>query len=110
MNHCAIVEHCRMFFDRCCWCWPPPSRRGSGTVRVAEGERLRSVGLPGITLTCLFDPPAREDLPAALYVHGLGGSSQNRSALMPLLDGLVDEAVDLPGFGTRRRPTTATTR
>ncbi|MCX4589410.1 alpha/beta hydrolase [Streptomyces sp. NBC_01549] len=76
-----------------------------GTVRVAEGERLRSVGLPGITLTVRARPPAREGLPPALYVHGLGGSSQNWSALMPLLDGLVDsEALDLPGFGDSPPP------
>ncbi|GHD69832.1 MULTISPECIES: alpha/beta fold hydrolase [Streptomyces] len=76
-----------------------------GTVRVAEGERLRSVGLPGITLTVRSRPPAREGLPPALYVHGLGGSSQNWSALMPLLDGLVDsEALDLPGFGDSPPP------
>ncbi|MER6439596.1 MULTISPECIES: alpha/beta fold hydrolase [unclassified Streptomyces] len=75
------------------------------TVRVAEGERLRSVGLPGITLTVRSRPPAREGLPPALYVHGLGGSSQNWSALMPLLDGLVDsEALDLPGFGDSPPP------
>ena len=50
-------------------------------------------------------PPAREGLPPALYVHGLGGSSQNWSALMPLLDGLVDsEALDLPGFGDSPPP------
>ncbi|MCX4988614.1 MULTISPECIES: alpha/beta fold hydrolase [unclassified Streptomyces] len=76
-----------------------------GAVRVAEGERLRSVGLPGITLTVRSRPPSREGLPAALYVHGLGGSSQNWSALMPLLDGLVDsEALDLPGFGDSPPP------
>jgi pimeloyl-ACP methyl ester carboxylesterase len=76
-----------------------------GTVRVAEGERLRSVGLPGITLAVRSRPPAREGLPPALYVHGLGGSSQNWSALMPLLDGLVDsEALDLPGFGDSPPP------
>ncbi|MET7350501.1 alpha/beta fold hydrolase [Streptomyces mirabilis] len=76
-----------------------------GTVRVAEGERLRSVGLPGITLTVRSRPPAREGLPPALYVHGLGGSSQNWSALMLLLDGLVDsEALDLPGFGDSPPP------
>ncbi|MGW3939948.1 alpha/beta fold hydrolase [Streptomyces phaeochromogenes] len=76
-----------------------------GTVRVAEGERLRTVGLPGITLTVRSRPPVREGLPSALYVHGLGGSSQNWSALMPLMDGLVDsEAVDLPGFGDSPPP------
>ncbi|MFF1626328.1 MULTISPECIES: alpha/beta fold hydrolase [unclassified Streptomyces] len=76
-----------------------------GTVRVAPGERLRSVGLPGVTLTVRSRPPAREGLPPALYVHGLGGSSQNWSALMSLLDGLVDsEALDLPGFGDSPPP------
>lgn len=74
-------------------------------VRVEEGERLRSVGLPGITLTVRSRPPEREGLPPALYVHGLGGGSQNWSALMTLLDGLVDgEAVDLPGFGDSPPP------
>ncbi|MFJ3225659.1 alpha/beta fold hydrolase [Streptomyces sp. NPDC086783] len=76
-----------------------------GSVRVAEGERLRSVGLPGVTLTVRSRPPARSGLPPALYVHGLGGSSQNWSALMPLLDQLVDsEALDLPGFGDSPPP------
>jgi pimeloyl-ACP methyl ester carboxylesterase len=74
-------------------------------VRVAEGERLRSVGLPGITLTVRSRPPAREGLPPALFVHGLGGSSQNWSAFMALLDGVVaSEAVDLPGFGDSPPP------
>ncbi|GAA2436142.1 alpha/beta hydrolase [Streptomyces glaucus] len=74
-------------------------------VRVAEGERLRSVQLPGVTLTVRSRPPAREGLPPALYVHGLGGSSQNWSALMPLLTDAVDsEAVDLPGFGDSPPP------
>lgn len=74
-------------------------------VRVAEGERLRSVGLPGITLTVRSRPPTREGLPPALYVHGLGGSSQNWSALMQLHDELVDsEALDLPGFGDSPPP------
>ncbi len=75
------------------------------SVRVAAGERLGTVGLHRITLTVRSRPPAREGLPPALYVHGLGGSSQNWSALMPLLDGLVDsEAVDLPGFGDSPPP------
>jgi pimeloyl-ACP methyl ester carboxylesterase len=74
-------------------------------VKVADGERLRSVHLPGITLTVRSRRPAREGLPPALYVHGLGGSSQNWSALMPLLDGVVhNEAVDLPGFGDSPPP------
>ncbi|MFE3636417.1 alpha/beta fold hydrolase [Streptomyces cellostaticus] len=74
-------------------------------VRVGEGERLRSVGLPGATLTLRSRPPAREGLPPALFVHGLGGSSQNWSSLMAELDGVVDgEAVDLPGFGDSPPP------
>ncbi|MFF4589867.1 alpha/beta fold hydrolase [Streptomyces sp. NPDC001388] len=74
-------------------------------VRVAEGERLRSVGLPGVTLTIRSRPPARDGLEPALFVHGLGGSSQNWSALMALLDGtLASEALDLPGFGDSPPP------
>ncbi|GGZ07733.1 alpha/beta hydrolase [Streptomyces olivaceoviridis] len=74
-------------------------------VQAGEGERLRSVGLPGVTLTVRSRPPAREDLPPALYVHGLGGSSQNWSALMAELDGVVgSEALDLPGFGDSPPP------
>ncbi|MGW7530411.1 alpha/beta fold hydrolase [Streptomyces sp. NPDC054783] len=74
-------------------------------VRVGEGERLRCVGLPGVTLSIRSRPPAREGLPPALYVHGLGGSSQNWSALMAELDCVVDgEAVDLPGFGDSPPP------
>ena len=74
-------------------------------VKVADGERLGSVRLPGITLTVRSRPPMREGLPPALYIHGLGGSSQNWSALMPLLDGVVEsEALDLPGFGDSPPP------
>jgi pimeloyl-ACP methyl ester carboxylesterase len=74
-------------------------------VRVADGEKLRSVALSGLTLTVRSRPPARTGLPPALYVHGLGGSSQNWSALMPLLADLVDgEALDLPGFGDSPPP------
>jgi pimeloyl-ACP methyl ester carboxylesterase len=74
-------------------------------VRVGEGERLRSVRLPGVTLSIRSRRPARGGLPAALYVHGLGGSSQNWSSLMAELDGVVDsEAVDLPGFGDSPPP------
>ncbi|MGW1909312.1 alpha/beta fold hydrolase [Streptomyces sp. NPDC002076] len=74
-------------------------------VRVGEGERVRSVGLSGVTLSIRSRRPAREGLPPALYVHGLGGSSQNWSALMAELDGVVDsEAVDLPGFGDSPPP------
>ncbi|MGW6393170.1 alpha/beta fold hydrolase [Streptomyces sp. NPDC055103] len=74
-------------------------------VRVADGEELRSVALPGLTLTVRARPGTSQGLPPALYVHGLGGSSQNWSALMPLLADRVDgEAVDLPGFGDSPPP------
>ncbi|MFF3633146.1 alpha/beta fold hydrolase [Streptomyces sp. NPDC002250] len=74
-------------------------------VRVGEGERLRTVGLPGVTLSLRSRPPARGGLPPAFFVHGLGGSSQNWSSLMAELDGVVDgEAVDLPGFGDSPPP------
>ncbi|MEV5969216.1 alpha/beta hydrolase [Streptomyces sp. NPDC051921] len=82
----------------------PPATR-SRTVRVADGEELRSVALPGLTLTVRARPGERPGLPPALYVHGLGGSSQNWSAMMPMLADLVDgEAVDLPGFGDSPPP------
>ncbi|MEV4442824.1 alpha/beta hydrolase [Streptomyces sp. NPDC049577] len=82
----------------------PPGRPS----RVAEGEELRTVTLPGATLTVRSRPPrgARTgDRPPALYVHGLGGSSQNWSALMERLADDVDgEALDLPGFGDSPPP------
>ncbi|MFE0703439.1 alpha/beta fold hydrolase [Streptomyces sp. NPDC058872] len=82
-----------------------PSASRTRAVRVADGEELRSVALPGLTLTVRARSGARSGLPPALYVHGLGGSSQNWSALMPLLADLVDgEAVDLPGFGDSPPP------
>ncbi|MEU8435045.1 alpha/beta hydrolase [Streptomyces sp. NPDC029216] len=76
-----------------------------GAVRVAEGEGLRTVALPGLEMNVRFRPPQREGLPPALFVHGLGGSSQNWSALMEqLADGVDGEAVDLPGFGWSAPP------
>ncbi|MFJ3725128.1 alpha/beta fold hydrolase [Streptomyces sp. NPDC090045] len=71
-----------------------------GDVRVAEGEQLRTAALPGLELAVRVRPPLRTGLPPALFVHGLGGSSQNWSDLMAQLADTVDgEAVDLPGFG-----------
>ncbi|WP_406085106.1 alpha/beta fold hydrolase [Streptomyces virginiae] len=71
-----------------------------GAVRVAEGEQLRTVALPGLELAVRVRPPLRTGLPRALFVHGLGGSSQNWSDLMARLADTVDgEALDLPGFG-----------
>ncbi|MCQ0023805.1 alpha/beta hydrolase [Streptomyces somaliensis DSM 40738] len=87
---------------------PPPSSAAAPrahAVRAAEGERLRLVELPGLTLSVRHrrsDAPGRAP---ALYVHGFGGSSQNWSALMPLLEDVLDgAAVDLPGFGASPPP------
>ncbi|MFE6740725.1 alpha/beta fold hydrolase [Streptomyces tubercidicus] len=89
---------------------PPagPGRRGAA-------ETVHTVNLPGLTLTVRApagrpapkdgDAAARRDRAPALYVHGLGGSSQNWSDLMPLLaDRLDGEAIDLPGFGQSPPP------
>ncbi|MGI5260076.1 alpha/beta fold hydrolase [Streptomyces angustmyceticus] len=92
----------------------------AGPGRHGGEETVRTVTLPGLTLTVRApagrparggdgadagdgrEAPAREP---ALYVHGLGGSSQNWSGLMPLLADRVDgEAVDLPGFGHSSPP------
>ena len=74
-------------------------------VRVVEGEELRSVALPGLSLTVRSRPAEVTGSAPALFVHGLGGSSQNWSALMPLLANALDsEAVDLPGFGDSPPP------
>ncbi|MEE1815388.1 alpha/beta fold hydrolase [Streptomyces sp. NPDC090082] len=82
-----------------------PTASRTRAVRVADGEELHSVTLSGLSLTVRARPGNRPGLPPALYVHGLGGSSQNWSALMPLLADLVDgEAVDLPGFGDSPPP------
>ncbi|GAA3156293.1 MULTISPECIES: alpha/beta fold hydrolase [Streptomyces] len=84
---------------------PADALSGAAAVKVHEGERLRSVELPGVTLSVRSRPPARQGLPTALYVHGLGGSSLNWSSLMALLDDVVaGEAVDLPGFGDSPPP------
>ncbi|MFI5763770.1 alpha/beta fold hydrolase [Streptomyces sp. NPDC051563] len=71
-----------------------------GAVRLAEGEQLRTDRLPGLEMNVRVRPALRSGLPPALFVHGLGGSSQNWSALMERLAGSVEgEALDLPGFG-----------
>lgn len=81
-----------------------PAAAQAGTVPPGAvpvpGEALRTVALDGATLAVRSRPSGRRGLPPALYVHGLGGSSANWSALMAELDGVVDgEALDLPGFG-----------
>ncbi|MGA5562437.1 alpha/beta fold hydrolase [Streptomyces platensis] len=84
----------------------------AGPGRHGAAETVHTVTLPGLTLTVRApvgspvpqdgdgETGAGQDREPALYVHGLGGSSQNWSDLMPLLADRVDgEAIDLPGFG-----------
>lgn len=68
---------------------------------LAAGESARTVSLPGFGLVVRSRAPrGGADAEPALFVHGLGGSSQNWSALMAKLDDRVaGEALDLPGFG-----------
>ncbi len=77
---------------------PAPTVPVAGAA--ADGETLRTVSLPGLSLTVRSRPPRLEAAAPALFVHGLGGSSQNWSVLMDLLaDEVHGEALDLPGFG-----------
>jgi pimeloyl-ACP methyl ester carboxylesterase len=83
----------------------PPMVPSSSRSSAGDGESLRAVSLPGMTMTVRAHAPARPGLPRALFVHGLGGSSQNWSALMAALADTVEgEAVDLPGFGDSPPP------
>ncbi|MYS22269.1 MULTISPECIES: alpha/beta fold hydrolase [unclassified Streptomyces] len=69
---------------------------------LATGETARTVALPGLSLTVRSheDRAGAEGHEPALFVHGLGGSSQNWSLLMDkLADRVTGEALDLPGFG-----------
>ncbi|MEV6976503.1 alpha/beta hydrolase [Kitasatospora sp. NPDC093806] len=74
---------------------------------------FRTVEVPGAVLAVHRPASASEGAPAAadgrapaLFVHGLGGSAANWTALMDRLTGEVDaEAVDLPGFGHSAPPT-----
>lgn len=77
-----------------------------GWQAVRDGETIRSVELPGMTLAVRRRAADLDGLEPALCVHGLGGSSRNWSALMERLAGDVEcEAVDLPGFGASPPPT-----
>ncbi len=56
--------------------------------------------LDGRTTYLRHTPPAAATAEPALYVHGLGGSSQNWTDVAGLLAGRLDGyALDLPGFG-----------
>jgi pimeloyl-ACP methyl ester carboxylesterase len=64
----------------------------------------RTVPVAGVDLLVRETPGAAKDLPPALYVHGLGGSSLNWTALGLLLNDTVRGfAPDLPGFGQTPR-------
>jgi pimeloyl-ACP methyl ester carboxylesterase len=69
---------------------------------LAAGESARTVALPGISLMVRSHDrrAGATGQEPALFVHGLGGSSQNWSLLMAkLADRVAGEALDLPGFG-----------
>lgn len=92
---------------------PPTSRQraqaalaaAEGWPGIREGETIRFLELPGMTLAVRRRAATRDGLEPALLVHGLGGSSRNWSALMERLTGDLEcEAVDLPGFGASPPP------
>jgi pimeloyl-ACP methyl ester carboxylesterase len=61
---------------------------------------VRRVTIDGVMLHLRDTVPAADTAEPAVYVHGLGGSSQNFTDLAGLLAGRLDaRAVDLPGFG-----------
>ncbi|MFC1412022.1 alpha/beta fold hydrolase [Streptacidiphilus sp. N1-12] len=71
----------------------------------ADAPGLRDLAVPGCDLHIAAMPPERAGLPPAVFVHGLGGSTQNWALLMERLAGDVDgHAVDLPGFGQSPPP------
>ncbi|MER7167625.1 alpha/beta hydrolase [Micromonospora sp. NPDC000207] len=60
----------------------------------------RSVPVDGAATYVRETPATAPDAEPALYLHGLGGSSQNWTDLAGLLAGRLDgQAIDLPGFG-----------
>jgi pimeloyl-ACP methyl ester carboxylesterase len=78
----------------------------SGLPETPEPTRSpQRLTIPGCPLHIEAMEPDRPGLPPALFVHGLGGSTQNWSLLMRSLAGDVDgHAVDLPGFGQSPPP------
>lgn len=84
---------------------PGPDAAGLSSAPAGAAETLRTVELPGMTLGVRSTTPARDGLPAAVFVPGMGGSTQNWSALMgELSDTVAGEAIDLPGFGESPPP------
>jgi pimeloyl-ACP methyl ester carboxylesterase len=73
---------------------------GAGAPLGAQEWPTRRVPVAGVDLVVRDAPGAAADLPPALFVHGLGGSSLNWTALGLLLNDTVRGiAPDLPGFG-----------
>src|SRR3954470_227452 len=83
---------------------PPAAVPPAGPV-LADGETSRTRQLPGLGLLVRSpEPHGAQRAPGhrepAMFVHALGGSSQNWSPLMASLADIVDgHALDLPGFG-----------
>lgn len=79
----------------------PGERPHQAADRPAGRWPTRGVEVPGAVLSVTGPTaPAGAGLPQALFVHGLGGSTDNWDELMAELDGVVrGEALDLPGFG-----------
>ncbi|MDH6705164.1 pimeloyl-ACP methyl ester carboxylesterase [Kitasatospora sp. MAA19] len=70
-------------------------------------QQVRTVEIPGAVLAVHRPATGGEGdgREPGLFVHGLGGSAGNWTALMDRLGDLVDgEAVDLPGFGRSGPP------
>ncbi|MGW7296294.1 alpha/beta fold hydrolase [Streptomyces xiamenensis] len=91
----------------------PPERGTDVSMELRDGETSGFLELPasghgpagGITLALRGRVPEREGLEPALFVHGLGGSSRNWSAVMARLGGdIAPLAVDLPGHGASPPP------
>ncbi|MDX2969431.1 alpha/beta fold hydrolase [Kribbella solani] len=73
---------------------------GDGVPLGAREWPARRVSVDGVELLVRDVPDAAPNLPPALFVHGLGGSSLNWTALGLLLnDTIRGVAPDLPGFG-----------
>jgi pimeloyl-ACP methyl ester carboxylesterase len=82
-----------------------------GAMLAADGALLpdgdvpppwpaRQVTVGGKMLHVRDTPATRPDAEPAVYVHGLGGSSQNFTDVAGLLaDRFAAQAIDLPGFG-----------
>jgi len=73
---------------------------GADAPLATQEWPARQVPVEGVDLLVREVPDAAAELPPALYVHGLGGSSLNWTALGLLLNDTVRGiAPDLPGFG-----------